>query len=95
MPEQYDASDAGCYVDGSRGVYAIDMIVEIAEAHGFVTAIGPDCQHEEGSLSECEFAAEIEDEATEYMNERWGVDDHYWGRSEQGDWGLWPTKDMA
>jgi hypothetical protein len=37
-------------------------------------------------------ANEVEDEATEYMNEFFGVDGAYWGRSEQGDWGLWPEE---
>lgn len=33
--------------------------------------------------------AEDEDEATEFMNDKFPVDGAYWGRSEGGDWGLW------
>ena len=96
----------GCYVDGARGIYAIDSIIALAEARGF-EAKGCDdwdcarChygQHEagDGSYTEwahCQFASEVEDEATEYMNEHQSVEGCYWGHVDGGDWGLWPTDD--
>lgn len=98
----------GCYVDGARGLYMVDGVVTMAEAFGFQTTgckldddPCPRCfggQHEagDGSYTEwarCQFAGEVEDEATEYMNEHQSVEGCYWGRTEQGDWGLWPNED--
>lgn len=87
----------GCYVDGSRGIYAVDRIVEIAQEHGMSE---PDCPcTEHGAftiLSQwagCEFVNEVEDECDTYMNEHHAVEGHYWGRSEQGDWGLWEVEE--
>lgn len=98
----------GCYVDGARGIYAVDAIVALAEAFGFEAKDCEDVtdgrcadgQHEagDGSYTEwghCQFANEVEDEATEYLNEHHGVEDCHWGRSEQGDWGLWPNEEEA
>jgi hypothetical protein len=92
--KQYTLQDVGCYVDGARGIYAVDTIVEFAESHGAV--IEPcidDHKHDETSSQSrfggCEFANEIEDEATGYMNENYPVEGASWGRNENGDWGLW------
>ena len=96
----------GCYVDGGRGIYAVDAIVALAEAHGFeakgcedVTCgrytRGHHVDDIRGSYTEwahCEFANEVEDEATEYMNVQHSVEGCWWGRTEHGDWGLWPTE---
>ena len=104
----YTESDAGCYVDGSRGIYAVDRIVAIAtEEHGMSEPDGcddeecPRCargEHEAGDGSRTEWAPclysnEIEDDCDTYMNDHYPVDGHYWGRSEQGDWGLWPCEE--
>ncbi len=75
----------GCYVDGVRGIYAVDGIIALAEAHGFkakgceesIADFCPRCtggQHQagDGSYTEwahCQHNSEIEDEATAYMNE--------------------------
>ena len=85
----YTAADAGCWFDGSRGIHLIDAVVNMAvEAHKMPY---PKCECDHGAytFSECEFMGEIEDECDEFMNEHFSVDGHYWGRSEQGDWGLW------
>ena len=96
----------GCYVDGARGIYAVDSIIALASAFGF-EAKGceerdcPRCgrgQHEagDGSYTEwghCQYSSEVEDEATEYMNEHQGVEGCYWGHVDGGDWGLWPADD--
>ena len=99
MTTTYTLADVGCYVDGARGIYAIDRIVEIAEEHGMdVARCGDtDCKHCAGgddddsddSWSTCEWAGDIEDYIDDYMNESYPVDGAYWGRSEAGDWGLW------
>ena len=95
----------GCYVDGARGLYAVDAIVALAEAHGFEAK---DCgdgncgrcaggKHlaGDGSYTEwmlCQWANEVESKATEYMNRHQAVEGCYWGRTETGDWGLWPIE---
>lgn len=91
----YMIDDVGCYVDGARGIYVVDEVVSIARSHGFSdTEPCPGCQEAaqqdaESTYAHCEFANEHEDEATDFMNNVCGVDGCYWGRSEQGDWGLW------
>ena len=97
---EYTLEDCGCYVDGARGIYAIDAIVEIAESHGAKIAdCDPEDKHEHVSTSDtsrfagCEFAGDIEDECDTYMNDNYGVPGAYWGRNENGDWGLWTTEE--
>ena len=92
MENPYTKSDTGCYIDSAQGVYTIDAIVDFAESHGY--KINPcDDDHEHtifrSRFAGCEFAGEIEDEVDDYMNEHFAVDSCYWGRSENGDWGLW------
>lgn len=107
MASPYTLQDVGCYVDEVRGIYAVDRIVKIAEEHGMPTP--RDCQTDgcprcaldertaaDGSHTEwsrCEWSHEVEDDCDAYMNEHHGVDGAFWGRSEQGDWGLWPCED--
>ena len=87
----------GCYVDGVRGIYMVDSIIALAEAFGFKAKGCEDgtCGRcHDGSYTEwahCQFAGEVEDEATEYLNDKQSVEGCYWGRTEQGDWGLWPN----
>ena len=90
----YTLEDCGCYVDGSRGIYATDEIVSFARSHGAeidlhacLTPHAESCFKSE--FAGCEFAGEYEDEADAFMNERFAVDGASWGRSESGDWGLW------
>lgn len=92
----YTAADAGCYVDGCRGIYAVRAIIDFANAHGASLEHDSACEgiDDEGmGLVGCEFANEYENEATDHMNDCHPVDGHYWGRSEQGDWGLWESED--
>jgi hypothetical protein len=99
----YTLDDCGCYVDGSHGIYAVDTIIAFAESHGFKydlndkfdndRAYCTGCNVTHALPSECEFSNEIEDEATDYMNDTFPVEGAYWGRSEQGDWGLWVGND--
>lgn len=91
---KYTINDVGCYVDGSRGIYATDRIVEIANEHGAVIVHDTNCDGHtdtcfESTYAGCEFGNEYENEATDYMNEHFAVDGAYWGRNENGDWGLW------
>ncbi len=97
MSTPYTIADVGCYVDGSRGIYAVDRIVEIAIEHGMAEP-EPCSDHEHAATGDasdyagCEFAGEIEDECDEHMNAHHAVDGALWG-SEQGDWGLWPVEE--
>lgn len=93
-PQLGSDRDAGCYVDGAQGIYAIDRIVEIAKAHGF-EAICPACDAGDPTNVEehCDHSNELENECDAYMNEYFPVDGRYWGRNDNGDWGLWPIDD--
>lgn len=82
----YTMKDCGCYVDSARGWYATDAIVAFAESHGLEKV---DWTNEELAYYE------VEDEATDYMNEHYAVDGAYWGRNENGDWGLWDEEVWA
>ncbi len=93
---QYNLDDCGCYVDCARGIYAIDKIVSFAESHGMPSPEVPEHNQTtvfQSRFASYEFSSEIEDEATDYMNDKYAVDGAYWGRSEQGDWGLFQTED--
>lgn len=81
----------GCYVDGSRGIYAIDAIVSFAKGLGFVP--DEDNGPYPDSLADYEWANEVEDETDEYLNHQYRVAGHSWGRNENGDWGLWADDD--
>lgn len=98
----------GCYVDASYGTHAIDLILAAAESFGFKYENVCDCdycQHHEVSILEdlfeprlCEFANEIEDEIDDWMNKNVAMvplgtaPTNYWGRNDNGDWGLWPSE---
>ncbi len=98
---------AGCYVDEARGVYMVDTIVEVAQQHGMsepepcTDDVCPRCHDGDktagdGSHSEwahCVNYPEVESECDTYMNEHHAVEGHYWGRSDQGDWGLWEVEE--
>lgn len=91
---EYTLEDVGCYVDGSRGIYAVDAIVKFAESHGFECDLN-NGRNEEGKVvclscdvahklvSNCEFSNEIEDNATAFMNENYPVSE--WIDTSQGD----------
>ena len=85
---KYSLRDCGCYVDGAHGIHAIDKIVAFAKDHNF--DLDEDVA-EYSTLSDYEFRDEVEDAATDYMNEFYSVDGAYWGRNENGDWGLWES----
>lgn len=91
--ERYTLDDIGCYVDGAHGIHAIDTIVCIAEDHGMpIPEPWCACGDHPNEYAGCEYVDELEDECDEYMNDHHGVDGAHWGRSEQGDWGLWPSE---
>ena len=96
----FGMADAGCYVDEARGIYATDAIVEFARAYGAeiesckVSANHPHAETVmESEFGGCEFANEIEEYASNYMNTHYEVDGYYWGRNENGDWGLWNVEE--
>lgn len=80
-PTKYTLADVGCYVDGARGIYAIDAIAKIAESHGATIEDGI------GSDNFYDYADQIENEIDDYMNAEFSVEGATWGRSEQGDIG--------
>ena len=96
----YTRSDVGCYVDNVHGIHMVDRIVDIANDHGAnIQHECPQYTHsprrpEDHTFSMCPNSGEYWDEATDYMNEHYGVDSCYWGTSEGfGDWGLWSVVD--
>jgi hypothetical protein len=95
----YTTADAGCYVDACRGIYATDAIVAFAVAHGADITHDPTCEtHAEtcdaSTFAGCTWQGEYEDEADAYMNARYPVAGHSWGRQpDTGDWGLWADED--
>lgn len=97
LTNPYTIGDVGCYVDSARGCYAIDGILNFVRSHGadleHNCPSDNDCGFDGKSLSTCEFSNEYEDEADDYMNTEFPVDGATWGRSEQGDWGLWAIAD--
>lgn len=93
----YTLHDIGCYVDGARGIYAIDAIVDIAESRGALLG-DPDPKDvkpmfENSRFAGYEFANEVEEDCNNYMEKVYGVNGAYWGRNENGDWGLWSTEE--
>lgn len=93
----YTLDHVGCYVDGGCGIYATDEIVSIARSHGATITRDCDCNHDqscfESEFASCEWVGDYEDKASDYMNDYHGVEGAYWGRNENGDWGLWPIED--
>ena len=101
MIPQYTLADVGCYVDGAKGIHVLDGVVEIAEAHGmdelscwcnsgFYGKIAHGAGH---SWSDCEFSDDIENDCDLFMNDTFAVEGAYWGRNDNGDWGLWAIDD--
>lgn len=87
---KYTLDDCGCYADG---VYCIDAILSFAEDHGFELEPLDDGEQYPEPLSDYEWSDEVEDDIDEYMNNTYPVDDAYWGRNDNGDWGLWAIED--
>ena len=85
--------EPGCYVDSARGIYAIDRIIEIAEGYGFQVNDDDPANPLPESLADYEFAGELEDEADDYLNTRFAIEGYFWGRNENGDWGLWEVEE--
>jgi hypothetical protein len=82
---KYTLNDCGCYVDGARGIYVAERVIYLANEHGADLSLTD-------KSKDVEYIWELEDEATNYMNEKFAVDGAYWGRTENGDWGLWATE---
>ena len=100
LKNPYTLADCACYVDGARGIYVTDKIVSIARQHGAKIEHAECCDSDAptnaafpSEFAECPFADEYEQEADDYMNDHFSVDGAYWGRNENGDWGLWQFED--
>ena len=98
----YTRDDVGCVVDRAQGIYATDRIVDFANAHGAAIPLCDTGLRKVGSTAHkhaetaypseyagCEFSGEIEEKIKQYMNHFYSVVGAYWGRNENGDWGLW------
>jgi hypothetical protein len=81
----YHLENCGCYADGARGIYTIERIINFALSHGFNADLV------DNSVDGYDHS-ELEDEVDNYMNEYYMVHGAFWGRNENGDWGLWSTK---
>ena len=55
MKRTYTLDNVGCYVDGARGIYAIDRIVEIAEKHSMIPPI---CEQTDDDMHDTENASD-------------------------------------
>ena len=98
----YTLEDVGCYVDGARGIYMVDAIVELAEAHGMETPkdctddLCMRCQRKKrAEWVHCQSYPEVEEYCDDHMNTHHAVEGASWGRNDNGDWGLWPDNDDA
>jgi hypothetical protein len=82
----YTLKDVGVYADGVHGYAYIGLRAqEIALDHGW----GGPIERDAGADGFDEAA----DEATEYMNQHYGVEGASW-RFHEGDWGLFPDAEM-
>ena len=75
----YTLQNCGCYVDGARGIHTPAKIVMFANQHGARIVLSEDA----------------EQDADEHMNRAFGVEGAWWGRNENGDWGLWAVETEA
>ena len=81
-------SNEGNWVDGNRGIYQGQRIIEIAEGYGFV--VKP--EDIVNKTPDGEFYSELVDDATDYLNEL-APEGYYFGNTENGDFGMWKTDD--
>ena len=89
----YTTKDIGCYVDSANGIYATDSIVDFAREHGAKITHDEYCLHEKtyftSEFAGCDSIGDYEDDADNFMNNKFQVTGAWWGRNENGDWGLW------
>lgn len=98
----------GCYVDAARGRYVFDGIVQIvlplAQADGKLKELRDEVDRVFGANEVQRLKAVfgddvdelrdlVEDVLTEYMESEHHREGYWWGRSEEGDWGLWEVQD--
>lgn len=85
------AKDAGNWVDGSRGIYQGEMIIEIAEKHGFLV----DEKDVANKKADGEHYHDLIEEATQYLNDQ-APEGYYFGNSDSNsDFGLWKSDEMG
>ena len=96
-----DNVELGCYVDGVHGIYMWKRIYTIAKDYGFeyectIPQIEALIDKEErGELTSDmsgQIAHDLENLIDDYLNEKMAVDKAYWGRNENGDWGVWSER---
>lgn len=82
-------NDAGCWFDSARGIYIGEAVIDLAIEHGF----DPKEEEPKGGWSHYEYYDELQDEAEDFLNEKFAPEDCYFGPNENGDWGLWEVEE--
>lgn len=80
----WGADMMGPYADSARGVYMGERIQQIAFDNGW---------NGESADANDTYYDEATDEAEDFLNDNLADEDHYFGVSEQGDWGYWKIED--
>lgn len=73
--------EEGCYFDNHRGIYMGEAVIQLAESLGMT--------HEEERTPDHEFYLEAWEDAENWLNSHYSDDAHYWGSTENGDFGYW------
>jgi len=98
LEERIASVQLGCYVDGVHGIHMWKRIFTIAKNYGFeyeftIPQIEALIEKEERGLQTPyipgQLALDLENLIDYYLNDKMPVDQAYWGRNENRDWGLW------
>lgn len=85
------AKDAGNWVDGNRGIYQGERIIEIAEEYGFL--VEPTDSGNKKNTGENHW--ELVEDAIQYLNDH-APEGYYFGMTEgNNDFGLWESDEMG
>jgi hypothetical protein len=81
---KWGSNKVGAYADSARGVYMGERIQQIATDEGW-----------DGEFADAddEYYSDATDEAEDWLNDNIADDGHFFGTSEQGDWGYWTVED--
>ena len=79
--------EIGCYFDSARGIYIGQAVIEFAESLGMT--------HEDKRTPDHEFYHEAWTDAENWLNRFHSDDTHYWGSTENGDFGYWEIEALS
>lgn len=77
--------EEGCYFDSARGQYVGQAVIELAESLGMTP--------EEERTPEHEFYYEAWEDAENWLNRFHSDAAHFWGCTENGDFGYWKIEE--